>query len=724
MEPPSEHAPTTGRPCAGGVKLAFVRQLWSLLRIAIPREGLALLGHGSFLVARTALSLRMARVDAQIINAVVQQSAAGFARSVVGWLLIALPTTLVTHTLRFIESHLALAFRTRLTEHANELYMTRSTFYRAATGGAEQQASFVAIDQTLTADIKDFSALVAHIHSHLSMPLLDLIMLARELRRIAGARTLAAVACLIALSAKCVWVCAPDFDHQAREEARLEGKYRTAHARLTAQGEAIAVSGGQAMESRTLHRRFAELADAVRSGFTSRLPFACLETFMFENVWDALGVGMCAITLAFQQTQHEQHDHHDHGHDHDHGHQQEPQSGSTPEVSVVPLPSLMHGPGSVCTDRSHNHSHGSARSHSQPPGPAPAVQGQVQSQLQSFLYARGLVSAGAQAVQTLLTVYSELGTLAAFTARVAEALAGLRALVDLQEGEQAARAAASTAVQMRATRTPDDSGQHSGDAAQPALGARRQAEAAGAGVECTAERSAECVLSVSELAVRTPSGQPLFHLKGLSFDLASSAPEPHQPAAEPTEPTGPAAAVDESDAWEVEVRIEDEPFTVTVADSDDAQEVARAFCTESRVDAEHVGQIAKALFQARQGAQEHLQAEAAAAAAEVAGAAAKAAEAAEAAGVAEEAAVEEVVEAAEAAEVESGQLGGRWPVLASSELQQRRHVRVTGNLLVCGPSGCGKSSLLRVLKGGCTLATFGTSCNFFCIVTICTAIVC
>lgn len=162
------------------VDSVFFKQLWSILRLGFrhwrSKEVGILVLHSGFLVARTLLSVLVARLDGRIVRDLVSADGPGFLRGIGLWFLLAIPSTytnsMVCHQrlrvsrmkeergelnapnycssiiqIRHLQSKLSLRLRTRLTRYVHDLYLTSAPnlrYYRVGgEGGLEGVDQYV-----------------------------------------------------------------------------------------------------------------------------------------------------------------------------------------------------------------------------------------------------------------------------------------------------------------------------------------------------------------------------------------------------------------------------------------------------------------------------------------------------------------------------------------------------------------------------------------------------
>lgn len=150
------------------VDAVFFERLNRLLRIVLPTNRRKLLLHSFFLVFRTILSLYVAALDGQIVSALVRGEGRTFIKRILLWMCVAIPATYTNSFLSYLQAKLALSYRSRLTAHIQEQYLSDNTFY--SLGNLDDRIKNP--DQLITVDISKFSTSLAEMYSNLAKPVL------------------------------------------------------------------------------------------------------------------------------------------------------------------------------------------------------------------------------------------------------------------------------------------------------------------------------------------------------------------------------------------------------------------------------------------------------------------------------------------------------------------------------------------------------------------------
>ena len=274
-----------------GLNLAFLHQFLSLLSIMIPRWGSKetglLVSHTLFLLLRTYLSLVVARLDGEIVRDLVHGNGKAFLWGIVKWCGIGGFASYTNSMIKFLQSKVSIAFRTRLTRYIHDLYLSDNlTYYKLHNldGGVGQGA-----DQFITQDLALFCDSAAKLYSSVGKPLVDICLFNYQLYRSLGPFALSALLANYFLTATILKRLSPPFGKLKAVEGRREGEFRGMHARLIANAEEVAFYGGEHMERVFLDRGFKELKGWMEGIYSLKIRYNMLEDFVLKYTWSAFG---------------------------------------------------------------------------------------------------------------------------------------------------------------------------------------------------------------------------------------------------------------------------------------------------------------------------------------------------------------------------------------------------------------------------------------------------
>lgn len=274
-----------------GLNLAFLHQFLSLLNIMVPRwtskEAGLLLSHSIFLILRTYLSLVVARLDGEIVRDLVGGNGKAFLWGILKWCGIGSVASYTNAMIKFLQSKVSIAFRTRLTRYIHDLYLNdKLNYYRLLNldGGVGTQA-----DQFITQDLTLFCASAASLYSSLGKPFVDICVFNYQLYRSLGPLAFSGLLINYFGTATLLRKLSPPFGKLKAVEGRREGDFRALHARLIANAEEVAFYGGDEMERTFLDKGFRDLRHWMEGIYSLKIRYNMLEDFVVKYSWSAFG---------------------------------------------------------------------------------------------------------------------------------------------------------------------------------------------------------------------------------------------------------------------------------------------------------------------------------------------------------------------------------------------------------------------------------------------------
>ncbi|XP_025197692.1 ATP-binding cassette sub-family D member 1 [Melanaphis sacchari] len=349
------------RAAGPGINREFLVQLKKLLHLMVPGFWTPEVGllsmHTVALVCRTFMSIFVATMEGKMVKFIVRRDVPNFGWMLFKWLLCALPATFLNSMIRYLECKLALAFRTRLVNHAYGMYFKDQTYYRVSNMDGRIENA----DHRLTDDITAFTSSVAHLYSHLTKPLFDCALIALTLARSSKQMGAAVVPgpllaiVVISITGQILRMLSPKFGSLVAVEADRKAYLRHIHSRVITNAEEIAFYGGHKVEMIHLQNAYQSLVRHMNAIFSQRLWYVVLEQFLMKYVWS--GTGMVVVSL--------------------------------PIITSSRVAELNDSP-----------------------------DGGVSERTQYLTTARNLLASGADAVERLMTSYKEIVELAGYTYRV------------------------------------------------------------------------------------------------------------------------------------------------------------------------------------------------------------------------------------------------------------------------------------------------------------------
>lgn len=196
------------------------------------------------------------------------------------------PATYTNSLIDYLQSKIALAYRTRLTQRVHDQYLSDATYYKL--GNLDDRIRNA--DQLIAVDISKFATSLAECYSNISKPILDVILYNYQLSNNVGAEGLIFINFLVQGSAVLLRALTPPFGQYAAESQKLEGEYRWAHSRLIENSEEVALYRGQELEKNVIERAYFSLIKHVNRIYRIRIGHGMVEEGIIKWLWGSLGV--------------------------------------------------------------------------------------------------------------------------------------------------------------------------------------------------------------------------------------------------------------------------------------------------------------------------------------------------------------------------------------------------------------------------------------------------
>ncbi|CAH0549288.1 unnamed protein product [Brassicogethes aeneus] len=283
------------------LNLRFILEFLKLIRIMIPSlictETVLLTGHTTFLFLRTFLSIYVANLEGAIVKYIVRKDPKNFIHQLMKWFAVAIPATFINSMIKYLESRIALSFRTRLVNHSYQLYFKNQSYYRVTVlDGRLDNCS-----QRLTDDIETVANTVSHLYGQITKPCFDILLMAIALANLVKSRNSnlligpVIISGVVVVSALILRLVSPRFGQLVAQEAEKKGYLRHVHGRIVSNAEEIAFYGGHKVEQSHLRSAYRILVQHLEHMFGVKLWFVMLEQFLMKYCWS--GTGMVVVSL-------------------------------------------------------------------------------------------------------------------------------------------------------------------------------------------------------------------------------------------------------------------------------------------------------------------------------------------------------------------------------------------------------------------------------------------
>ncbi|XP_059223265.1 ATP-binding cassette sub-family D member 3 [Stomoxys calcitrans] len=285
------------KPTKAHVNAVFFKQLRQLLPILIPRfwsveTGLLVLVAAS-LVGRSVSDIWMIQNATVVESTIIHMNKPAFKRALVKYL-AALPLiSVVTNILKWSLGELKLRFRTNLTHHLYNQYLTGYTYYKMSN----LDNRIANADQLLTTDIDKFCESATDLYSNISKPILDIFIYVYRLSVTLGAKTPSILMIYLLVAGVFLTRLRRPTGRLTVEEQKLEGEFRYVNSRLITNSEEVAFYQGNTREKLTLLASYSKLRSHLRKFLEFRVGMGIVDNLVGK--YFASIVGFYAVSIPF-----------------------------------------------------------------------------------------------------------------------------------------------------------------------------------------------------------------------------------------------------------------------------------------------------------------------------------------------------------------------------------------------------------------------------------------
>lgn len=284
------------------VNAVFFKQLKKLLPILIPgfwsvESGLLAVVAAS-LIGRSVSDIWMIQNATVIESSIIHMNKPNFQKSLVKYLAALPMISVVTNILKWSLGELKLRFRTNLTHHLYNQYLTGYTYYKMSN----LDNRIANADQLLTTDIDKFCESATDLYSNISKPVLDIFIYVYRLTVNLGGKTPSILMIYLLFAGIILTHLRRPTGRLTVEEQKLEGEFRYVNSRLITNSEEVAFYQGNKREKLTLLASYSKLRTHLRKFLEFRVGMGIVDNIVGK--YFASIVGFYAVSIPFFSPDH------------------------------------------------------------------------------------------------------------------------------------------------------------------------------------------------------------------------------------------------------------------------------------------------------------------------------------------------------------------------------------------------------------------------------------
>mmetsp|Transcript_22235 Transcript_22235/g.75493 ORF Transcript_22235/g.75493 Transcript_22235/m.75493 type:complete len:659 (-) Transcript_22235:114-2090(-) len=242
------------------IDAVFMKRMAYLLRIVVPglnsKSSMLLCTQSTVLVARTLLSLRMARRTGDGLTAVLERSWTKFGLCLSDFFVTGVCAAITNSALKYFTNSITVEFRQLLTERVHGRYLKDRAYYKAAV---LRLGNLDNADQRIVEDLNQWCHTAADLFSRTFKPALDVTLATARMGESLGYSGLAILYTYFVASGFVVRAVSPPFGKYIAQQQMLEGDFRRQHSRLITHAEEVAFLDGAQCEEEILNEKLNEV---------------------------------------------------------------------------------------------------------------------------------------------------------------------------------------------------------------------------------------------------------------------------------------------------------------------------------------------------------------------------------------------------------------------------------------------------------------------------------
>lgn len=279
------------------IDLLFFKKLFHFIKICAQtkkmKNPVLLLSFALFLITRTFLSIKVATINATIVQTIINANFRDFLKTLLFLALFSVPATGVNAMIRFLSKKMSLSLRFSLVRYFTRLYLTDTNYYKISNVDFRIKNP----DQLLTNVIKDWSQSLSTLFSDTTKPVLDILIFSYKLSQHLGYKSPLYVLIWYSACGALISFLSPSFAKLTTITHALEGDLRSLLQRIIGRSEEIAFYRGHRREKSLLDESFERVARHSSKVFESQLFMGVIDQFLTKYGSTLVGYSVLGLPL-------------------------------------------------------------------------------------------------------------------------------------------------------------------------------------------------------------------------------------------------------------------------------------------------------------------------------------------------------------------------------------------------------------------------------------------